>query len=338
MRREAEEWARSRLKVRSESGDELSADCPLCGGVGKLWINVEKGVGVCYRGCFRGGVAKLVSVVDGVTFGEASRRLEGPCAKSISDLRERFDGLRPPVDSGRVVQGLPAEFEPCYDGQVLRVPSYLERDPPGGRGLDDETIARHGLGFASAGKYRDRLIVPVHCDGNRTFLGRLMGRPEAFAWRTKGGERVEPPRYLSPRGANLGRFLYWFDHTPRGAHVVVVEGVFDAIRLTSLGFHAVATFGKSLSPAQLSLVRRLRPSSITVLYDSGAVAEAYHDAAKVKRVTSTTVLVGTLDEGDPDSVGFASGRAAIAKILATAKPVEGDLAALRFAVAALANG
>lgn len=317
---DAREWVSSRLTVCSTAGDEVVCLCPWCG-KDKLWVNTKKQRFICYYGCRAGSLVSLVAEVEKVSFKDAAALIEVAGPRTTGELRDLFDNLREPaVDVERVRQHLPPEFIPCFDGRTFNVPVYVDDDLPEGRGLDDATIIRHGLGWAKEGRYRDRLIVPIHCEGNYTFLGRLMGRPRDFRWTTEEGATVEPPRYLHPKGANISTFLYWFDHLPEDVDVVLVEGVFDAIRLLSFGIYAVATFGKRVTRAQVALLRRRRPRSVTVFYDAGAVAEGHEDSSLLKSRLRIPVRRCTPPGlHDPDSLGFAEGASAVRACLAAAE-------------------
>lgn len=326
------DWVKSRLKVVNESGKEIIAQCPTCGR-STLWINPDKGVCICYRDCFSGGLAHLVMVVEGCSFREAKKLLEEEGAFSIDDLRNRFDKLRPIHEHVSVIQDLPAGFQPCFDGRRYHIPEYLDE-----REFDDDTLRQHGIGFALEGRYFNRVIIPIHCVGNKTFQARIMGKPSNFTWRDKmTGKIREPSKYLSPKGAKIGNHLYWYDNTPQRKHLIAVEGMFDAIRLISFGFYSIANFGKRMTNKQISLLSKLKPKSITFLYDDGAISDAHADAWRTKqRLRYMPISVAELNVGeDPDSLGLKGGRKAINTALDKSQPVTNQLASLRASLAAI---
>lgn len=328
------DWVRSRLKIVNESGKEIIAQCPTCGR-STLWINPDKSVCICYRGCFKGHLDELVSVVERCSLKNAKKLLEEEGARSVDDLRDRFDKLRPIHERVSVFQELPAEFQPCFDGRLYHVPEYLDH-----REFDDDTLRRHGIGFALEGRYFNRVIIPIHCAGNRTFQARIMGKPSNFSWRDKTTGKIrEPQKYLSPRGAKMGNHLYWYDNTPARSHLIMVEGMFDQIRLTSLGFYSSANFGKRMTDRQISLLSKLKPKKITFLYDDGAVSDAHGDAWRTKqRLRHVPIFVAELNAGeDPDSVGLKGGRRAINEVLNKSKPVVNQLASLRASLTAISD-
>lgn len=336
-----QEWA-GKLTRYDGTAQEMRTDCPWCGR-DKLYVNTVKGVFFCQRCRETGPASKLVAKVDGLTSEEASRRLQG----APSDA----DGLRaaltlagrpggPLGDEGPVFHPLPPGFAPCFNGHWWRVPPYLDAPMPGGRGLSDEAIIRHGLGYCEEGRYRDRVVVPVIDGPHRTFLARIMGKPSDFAWtKSSTGELITPHKYMTPPAAGLSRLLYWLAHYPKGSHLIVVEGVFDAIRLIELGFRAVASFGKHLSAWQHRLLVEAEPRSVTFLRDAGAESDAWAEALALHRsprASRLPVFVASCPHGhDPDSLGAALGRAGVRDALATSRRVEGDLGSLAAQLAAL---
>lgn len=318
-----ENWARQRLEVISETPPEIVCVCPKCRSL-KLWVNTRKKMFICYKCSFSGRIEKLVQFIEGCSWTEARERVKAPPARNLQELRDMLDGLRPLREEVEVDQPLPSEFRPCFDGRDFYVPAYLEDPLPKGRGLEDETLQKHGLGFCLSGKFRNRIIIPVLCGGNRTFLGRLMGNPKDFSWISKvSGEVVEPPKYRSPKGSNLGSFLYWIDNVRSRKPLVIVEGTLDAMRLNSLGIEAVANFGKRMTDAQIALLRKKKPTSITFLYDGSALTEAKTDAFRVFReIPRSNVSVAALPEKeDPDSFGYKHGRRKVEQVLSESERI-----------------
>ena len=112
--------------------------------------------------------------------------------------------------------------------------------------------------------------------------------------------------------------LFGFDQLERERPVIVVEGVFDSIRMWSYGYPNVAIFGAELREAQARLLQQKKPPEVTFLLDSGTSAAATRSAIRYLS-RFPIVKVASLDGGDPDD----SGRKAIATALAAARSIEG---------------
>lgn len=333
------DWATSRLQIVGESeGNELVAICPWpdCG-ADRLYINPTKVVYICFK-CRRHGAGKyLIAEVESVPVAQANDRLRDkrvPAEDALLREIARSDARIPDLE-GPVYHPLPDEFIPCYTAGGWRVPRYLDE-----RGITDAMIIRHGLGYAKRGKFRNRVILPIFEGGHQTFLSRLMGHPEDFAWKDKEtGKWVEPPKYLTPKNAGLSRTLYGSTWVSPGADLSVVEGSFDVMRMIDLGFDTVGVLGKRLSDIQAGLISRLKPRSVTFLYDAGAYSEAALDAETLSHRVDTEacpVYVARLPPGaDPDKLGLEGGRDAIRGALDTREPAESGWAALEASLSEL---
>jgi hypothetical protein len=326
------DWVDVELEVLAVA-DEITCRCPWCSG-DRLYVNPARAVFVCFKCGEHGTATQLVQRHKGVSWDAAKAALASGGVRGW-DPEALLGMLKRPRARGRteekhqVVQPLPEEFQPCFDGRRWRVPKYLTRPMPRpgtedepGRGLFQGEIIRHGLGFCREGRYRDRVVVPVACQGNQSFVARLMGREKDFRWKPRSGDWVTPPKYLTPRGANLPRLLWGYDQAEPGCdQVVLVEGVFDRIRLLSLDVPGVmALFGKRLTDEQVELLRQLRPRRTVLMLDASARAEAAMAVVDLKRRVHTTPLIATLPLGeDPDTYGYFNPEGLL-DVLATVRP------------------
>jgi DNA primase len=175
---------------------------------------------------------------------------------------------------------LPPEFVPVFDGKSWSIPVYLKR-----RGIKARTAAFYGIGYCATGRYGGRIILPAHVGGELAF----------YQARSVTGAS---PKYLAPI-YDRSSALWGYDEAIGSDHVLVVEGPFDVLGATQAGFAAVAIMGKTISLRQVSLIRSLGASRITVLLDP----EAYRESTEVARRLGEMVpgvLVGKLPDGcDP---------------------------------------
>lgn len=300
------------IRVRS-SGNAVVDRCPFCGRAGKLEIKIGKGKRFGLWNCWtcrtRGGAVALIAEVEGISFKAAARIVKGRRSDLVDEEPEELDE---DLDA-RLVIPLPDEFVPCYDeaADKFTIPVYL-RD----RGVSRPIMRRFGIGFCNDGPYARRVIVPVRCDGSETFVARHVsdGRPP----------------YLTPGITGAPRLLFGFDLVEPGTDLVLVEGVFDALRLIRFGFTAVATLGKVITEDQATLVRRLAPRSITLALDPDAIADAHE--ATTRFALDAPVKVAEFPEGvDPGDSTLGQAREA----LDNSRPSAGRLDALNARLAGL---
>jgi DNA primase len=162
------------------------------------------------------------------------------------------------------------------------------------RHLSSSAVTRFEMGFCNRGIMKGRWCVPIH---------NAEGELVAYAGRWTGKKRPkDEPKYKLPPHFDKNRVLFNL-HRVLGAQwkqVVVVEGIFDAIRLHDLGAPVVALLGSSISEEQVRLIGENFISAYVML-DGGA------DKARMKVVDrlAQEILVKSVilpDGEDPASV------------------------------------
>lgn len=295
-----------RKESRSARSREYLFSCPRCGGHNLRWNSGKSAwlcwncrqsgdsldlVQLLER-CSRAQAVEFV--LSGYVGGDASLEL-----RPVSGLAPWAVATAAPARARRLpAVELPRGCVPAAAYPMVR--NYLL-----GRGIDDALARYWDLRAGTAGPWEARALFPVHMDGvlayyqaracwdppaglppneRRAWVERTRFRktlnpfPPCYAPGVPGdrpgrcrdcrsplAEHSERPRAgLEP--ATAGEVLYNFDRARTSAHVVVVEGPVDAIKV---GPHAVALLGKGTDEK----VRRLRlmsASRYTVYLDRGA--------------------------------------------------------------------
>ncbi|KKM27992.1 hypothetical protein LCGC14_1569180, partial [marine sediment metagenome] len=265
------------------SGGEVVGDCPFCGKPDKLWVSASTGKWICFR-CDEGGrPAKLIAELEGITRAQAEAmifRASLTARKKVTreTLVEKFRAAM--TEDGDLDVELPEGFLSVWNREACkwRMPMYLLD-----RGVTRQAAAHFGIGFCNSGRYSHRVIVPVDC-------------PNGSAWVARATDGSQYPKYLNPADAAFGRLLMGWDDMA-GGDFVIVEGVFDVVRLWQHGIPAVATLGKVLHPEQLSLLRCLpRDAAPTIMLDPEEVAAPLQMASRL-RWHFGSVYVATLPTG-----------------------------------------
>lgn len=288
--------ARGGVSLDEYYGEELHGDCPFCSDSrGRLGVNTVKGVAHCFNCGWAGGYVALLQQLLGLTY-EAATGL-------ILAGRNRRRGLAelPTVTQissetrgSRDVE-LPSEFEPLVLPETARSRGfwrYLRA-----RRYAPDLIQSYGIGFARSGWCAWRVIVPIMVDG----------RLASYVARAVDDSVV--PKYRSPPGSNNADLLFNLERLVGREDVVLMEGVFDALRLPDL---AVATLGAHLSQAQRTLLMQMgfRRAIFCWDEDDTGLPQAYEAARALQG--RMEVLQATLPEGaDPGRLSVAALRAAI---------------------------
>ncbi|SHF18565.1 DNA primase [Kaistia soli DSM 19436] len=196
------------------------------------------------------------------------------------------------------------------------------------KGVSHDDMVATGLLIAgddipvSFDRFRDRVMFPI-----TDFRGRIV----AF-----GGRALSPDaqaKYLNSPETVLfkkGDLLYNGFEARKAVQaagtLVVVEGYVDVISMVVAGFgHTVAPLGTALTEHQLELLWRQTPEPILCFDgDKAGLRAAYRavDLALPALKPGRSIRFALLPEGqDPDDLVRHSGRAAMADILASAKPL-----------------
>jgi DNA primase len=150
---------------------------------------------------------------------------------------------------------LPAEYTTEWR-RILWGPQaydYLRR-----RGLSDMDIAVYEIGHCSSGYFAQRVIVPVYDNGDLVYF-------QARDWTGRA-----PIKYLGPSGYEQG-VLFNFDRAAESGVLLLVEGIFDALRLPA---YAVALLGKRLQAQQQARIVAAKPRTVFIFLDSDADEQA----------------------------------------------------------------
>jgi hypothetical protein len=172
------------------------------------------------------------------------------------------------------------------------------------RGLSSAIIASFGLGYCSRGVMAGRICIPIH-----DAAGRLV----AYAGRWPGdGPPDGEDRYKLPAKFQKRAVLFNLHRVEPGAHVVLVEGYWSAIRLHTLGVPVAALMGSSVSPEQVSLLCGRGVQFVTLLLDGDDAGRHARELVLPDLSSSFFVRAPLLPDGQkPDTLAERALRALI---------------------------
>jgi hypothetical protein len=282
-------------KPKSAPNGEERYCCPFClRNVGKvdhdyhLYVNrsvVEHGIRgwfTCKRCGVKGPAHKL--------FGDNSQ-VEIPASKWSEFIHATKFG-KPTAHETRAKEvGLPKDYEPVFQG--TRAYDYLRE-----RGITDHQISYYKIGFGSADLRKlDREEQNKFAGSGRIIFPNYdeSGKVNYWVARTYVNHKV---RYKNPRNTDAGKVIYNLANAVQYEEVVITEGVISAIRA---GKNAVATFGKNVTDAQVSLLVESAFSRYVVALDGDAGREAVQLARQLTRRNCDVRLVKFAYHEDPAS-------------------------------------
>lgn len=290
-----------------EDDTEIAICCPTCNDdKPRLYVGADSGAWICFH-C--GAQGNLVGLLKGLLgdFDEAFELRRKWTRDEAPDPFEHVGAARSTPKPAVSIE-LPDEFRPLEATSPAHFVKYLQK-----RGVPLELAQARGVGYCLEGYYRYRIILPVVNDEYlytfvaRTILVRCPSCGGRIATSTPAAACMceRPiPKVLTPQGGTPRQALYNLDAVRHagGQRVVVVEGVFDALRLPD---EAVALLGSSPSPTQISLLAGVaRGRDVIVCLDGDSAGRG--GAAKVADGLASAMVrvrVAHLAEGqDPGSL------------------------------------
>jgi DNA primase len=289
-----------------KSGQNFTGLCPFHGEKSPSFaVHPVKQIFHCF-GCGKGGdVFTFVMEMEKCPFPEAVRMVAEKCGIAVPKPKERSPEERRENQQRTQLVEMHCEAQIFFARQLDATPEgraakgYLE-----GRGLNSETIARFGIGYAPSGgdallrvlkpKFQEKLLVESGLfsrDQNNN--GRLYDRFRrriTFPIANDGGKIVafgcralgdELPKYLNSPETPIyskSNVLYYMDKAKepirRQDFAVLVEGYMDAIAVAQAGIgNVVASCGTSLADPQIKLLGRFT-KRVIVNYDPDTAGQA----------------------------------------------------------------
>jgi DNA primase len=339
------------------AGREWKACCPFHNEKSPSFtVNDDKGFYHCFGCGAHGDAIRFLTDNRGMPFMDAVKEL---AAKAGLDVPAPDPRAQERAERTSTLTDVMAEVAKWYAEQLQGIGGADAREYLKGRGIDQGTVQRFGIGLAPEGRNvlkraferlgEDKLVetgmlIRPEESGKETydrFRGRLMipirdarGRVIAFGGRILGdGE----PKYLNSPDTPLfdkGRTLYNIDRASPASRsakrLIVVEGYMDVIALDRAGIaEAVAPNGTAVTEAQLERMWRLDPSPIMCFDGDSAGKKAAIRAAlrALPHITpERTLRFVELPAGqDPDDVIRSGGREAMEELLASPEPLDARL-------------
>jgi DNA primase len=335
-----------------KSGQNFTGLCPFHSEkTPSFAVHPVKQIYHCF-GCGAGGdVFKFVMEMERCEFPEAIRTVAEKCGIALPQRRESSPEERKEQTQRTALVEMHKEaaaffrkqLEGTAEGKAAR--AYLAD-----RGLDAETMARFGIGYAPSGgdvllrhlrgKFPEALLdvsgLTSRDPGGRRydkFRRRIMfpianesGKVVAFGGRALGDEM---PKYLNSPETPIyvkSSVLYHLDRAKEAMRqldaVVLVEGYMDAIAVARAGVsNVIASCGTSLTETQVKLLSRFT-RRVIVNYDPDTAGQAATERSlTILLEQNCDARVLALPGGkDPDSFIRSEGAKAYTKLLGEAPP------------------
>ncbi len=306
-------------------------------------VSPSKQIFKCFSSGKGGNVIQFVMEMEGLSYGEALRRLAERYGISLPEerserwsrsARERYLSLyREAVRFYREALGASAAAQAYLDKRAVApqtAEAFLLGYAPAswdslskrllGLGFQEEALIEAGLAGRATetgrlyDRFRDRLIFPIQDEQGEVIAlaGRLLT------------DKPDEPKYLnSPETPfyKKGEVVYGFSQAKtairQSDRVLVVEGYMDALRLYQGGFQeTVAISGTTLTQTHIQKLRRLTRRLYFLLDADEAGQAAVHRNMEPALAGGCFVYVGSLPSGkDPDEFLRQAGPEALLSVL-----------------------
>ena len=229
------------VTLTAQRGDEVQGLCPMhkkrTGNEDhnpSWWINMSTGVHFCFSCGYKGNVYTLVADVKGMDYFDAKDFVEQDSEIAVDVLLKRIRELP---------QYIPTVTDDEIGMSEARLAVYTD--------VPDIELKKRFLTRNAVNKYgvlwdteNEAWILPIRESESFALMG----------WQEKGARG----RFFrnQPVGVKKSKTLFGINVVSENTQWIVVESPLDAVRLYSLGYNAVATFGAILSEDQAKIMRR----------------------------------------------------------------------------------
>ena len=206
-------------------------------------INLDTGLWQCFKTKEKGNFVKLISVLENISYTEASVFLQ----KRLFDSPEKIFQTPKKVAKQAPIQGSSRILDELKNFKKLTALSKISKSIPEKLAYGfavSRKIDPTKLYIATSGKYINRVIIPYEDDKGLFYFQarKLMG---------------DGMKYLNPsfkeHGVKSSEIVYPFNNDEN--YVVVTEGPIDALSLQNIKINATSTQGSMFSKAQLDYIK-----------------------------------------------------------------------------------
>lgn len=295
-----EDWIKQRVDTNvryTGSKEEIHICCPVCNDTRyRFYINLLTGQVYCHNCQFKGTVVNLIQYIENVPYTVARERFDEIKGDILlpelieTDLEKRL-GLRMVAPLQKRAVPLPEEFQSIAASQNVvaqRAERYLLK-----RGISHRQIEQHKIGICARGQYANRIIIPIHQEGELKFwVARALNTQSTLKERS-------PSNLFYQYGKS--EVIFNLDIAARCYHSAVIsEGIFDALSWGDIG---ISLLGKVLYDTQLNLLLQYRDQlseGVYIALDADARADAMKIAQKLAPFFPVKIIYIPPEYDDPN--------------------------------------
>jgi DNA primase len=237
-----------------------------------LSFNLEKGVFNCFSCGFKGNTQQFFSGL-GVT---ETPQVNSKIGVRLNKLRNKLDAIR--------------------NNSEVRLPEPNIKVTHSFKGISANTLKNFEAFFTDSSGFSEYVCIPIYQHKKLRFVE---GRYKVL------NSTSEMPKYLrKPNGVSVSDILFPLDKITNFSHIILVEGLFDVLKLHDLGYtNSLCIFGtQNFNTEKAKLLDEYGCRKVTILMDGDASGKSA--ATKIQKLfdarnieTNTITLSDGLDPG-----------------------------------------
>jgi len=241
-----------------------------------LSFNIEKGVFNCFSCGFKGNTQQFCSGL-GIT---ETPQVSSKIAVKIKKLKNKLDIIR--------------------NGSEVRFPEPSININHSFKGISAPTLKSFGAFFTDSNGLSEYVCIPIYQNNKLRFIE---GRYKVL------NSTSDMPKYLrKPNGVSVSNILFPLDRIQNFSHIILVEGLFDVLKLHDLGYtNSLCIFGtQNFGTEKARLLDEYGCRKVTILMDGDVSGKTV--ATKIEKLldsrnieTKIVNLPNGLDPGTFDA-------------------------------------
>ena len=217
------------------------------------------------------GIKKDVLIIENKTI---DRQLK----KMFNEKNE----IKPKIIKNNIIINLPKHV----NNKLLMGIEYFKN-----RNINEDTLIKHGITFCTDGFYKNRAIIPI-----------VDHKGKLITFEARDITSMSEKKVLYPKGTNVSQTIYNLNKMKQKSHVIIVEGIMDALYLSERGLNAVSVYGINISEIQEALLNKYF-STIYFCYDGDKEGQRamIKQAKRLSSHLSVYIIILPHDK-DPDNI------------------------------------
>lgn len=265
------QYFKQRLGMKQSTRGWYRADCIYCNRPQAMGINLTTYKAHCFGCLEKLNPIQLLMEIEG--FKQYSQ------AYDYLRVQEEFDSYND--FAGKKVEVKPMELPPSFR-LITDVRGFIGKHAQRymvNRGFKLELMEASGIGYCTAGEYAGYIIFPVYYNSRLVFY---QGRKFIDI-----GPKMRNPEF-EKFGIGKTQVMYNADALFIYNQIDLVESITNSL---TLGHKSIASFGKELSPWQMSLIINSPCTHITLIYDNDAYYGAIKQAMQICQYKKVRVVL-----------------------------------------------